>query len=67
MKTTLNTYRGRAATKASFSGLKPQLFCGVYFVAKATSHKHSRVATQTLKLGLPKELNFYAWRDEFED
>jgi hypothetical protein len=36
--------------------LKPHLFCGVYVVAKATTHKHSRVATQTLKPGPPKRV-----------
>jgi hypothetical protein len=28
--------------------LKPHLFRGIYVVAKATTHKHSRVGTQTL-------------------
>jgi hypothetical protein len=35
--------------KARLQRLKPHLFCGVYVVAKATTHKHSRVGTQTLK------------------
>jgi hypothetical protein len=37
--------------------LKPHLFCGVYVVAKATTHKHSLVATQTLKPGPPKRVD----------
>jgi hypothetical protein len=55
--------------------LKPHSFCGVYGVAEvedpgpagATTHKHSRVATQTLKPGPAKKLKGYARRDEFED
>ena len=35
--------------KARLQRLKPHLFCSSYVVAKATTHKHSRVATQTLK------------------
>jgi hypothetical protein len=36
--------------------LKPRLFFDAYVVAEATTHKHSRVATQTLKPGPPKRL-----------
>src|SRR6266699_4432541 len=38
--------------KAKLQRLKPHSFCGVYVVAKATTHKQSRVATQTLKPSL---------------
>ena len=32
---------------ARLQRLMPHLFCGAYVVAKATTHKHSRVDTQT--------------------
>jgi hypothetical protein len=35
--------------KAKFQRLKPHSFYGLYVVADATTHKHSRVATQTLQ------------------
>jgi hypothetical protein len=35
--------------KQNFSGLKPHSFCGAYVVAEATTHKHPRVARQTLR------------------
>jgi hypothetical protein len=35
--------------KAKRQRLKPHLFCSIYLVAKATTHKHSCVATQTLQ------------------
>jgi hypothetical protein len=35
--------------KAKLQRLKPHSFCGVNVVAEATTHKHSRFATQTLK------------------
>jgi hypothetical protein len=36
------------SAKAKLQRLKPHSFCGVYVVAEATTHKHSRVSTQTL-------------------
>ncbi|HWF14399.1 MAG TPA: hypothetical protein VG272_11725 [Candidatus Acidoferrales bacterium] len=37
-------------------GLKPNLFCSIYVVAKATTHKDFEVLTQTLKLVLLYDL-----------
>jgi hypothetical protein len=49
----------RSHNQTQFQRLKPHLFCSVYVVAKATTHKHSRVATQTLKPGVPTERQDY--------
>src|SRR6202035_2782769 len=63
MKTTLKTQCRGAATKANFSGLKPQSFRGVYVVAEDTTHKHFRVATETLKPGPPMKIGAKGSRD----